>query len=269
MPIIHAKDGTSISFSDQGSGPPVLFLHGWMMSGKVWHFQLPLTSTLRVITLDLRGHGRSDSPDFSYAACLGDIEVLLDYLEIETVVVVGWSMGSQLAMMTYARLKKRISGLILVGATARFCSADDYPCGLPAKEARGMAIRLKRDYREASRHFFNSMFSAAETVSTDLTDFAAKTAGSLPPLQISLSALVELTNSDCRHLLPDFNLPVLLVHGAEDSICPVGAAEYMVKRLPLASLQVFPSSGHAPFMSAAERFNAAVTDFVRTVNGRD
>jgi len=269
MPIIHAKDGTSISFSDQGSGPPVLFLHGWMMSRKVWHFQQPLTSILRVIALDFRGHGRSDSPDFSYAACLNDIEVLLDYLEIENIVVVGWSMGSQLAINTYARLKTRISGLILVGGTSRFCSSADYPCGLPLKEARGMAIRLKRDYREASRHFFKSMFSVAEAASADLPDFAAKTTCSLPPLQIALAALAELTNSDLRHLLPGLNLPVLLIHGAEDSICPVGSAEFMAKRLPQAALRIIPSAGHAPFLSAAEIFNAAVTVFVRTVNGRD
>ena len=268
MPIIRAKDGTGISFSDQGSGRAVLFLHGWLMSKKVWHFQLPLSSSLRIITLDLRGHGASDSPDFSYAACLGDIEELLAHLAIKDVVVVGWSMGSQLAIKASTQLQERISGLILVGATACFCSSDGYSGGLPAKEARGMAIRLKRDYREASRHFFRSMFSTQELASLSLKDIAAQTAASLPPLQISLAALHELTDADLRDLLADIHIPVLLLHGAEDCICPAGAAEFMAERLPRAALKIMPSAGHAPFLSAVEQFNAEVTAFVRTLNGR-
>ena len=108
MPTIKAKDGANISFSDQGSGTAVLFLHGWMMSKKVWHYQLPLSSHLRIITLDLRGHGASDATGFSYAACLGDIEELLDHLDIMDVVVVGWSMGAQLAIKSYIQLSTLI-----------------------------------------------------------------------------------------------------------------------------------------------------------------
>jgi len=269
MPIIHAKDGSSISFSDQGSGSPVLFLHGWMMSKEIWHFQLPLSSTLRIITMDLRGHGRSDSTGFSYGACLDDIEVLLDFLAIENVIVVGWSMGSQIAINAAALLKERISGLILVGGTSRFCKSDDYPCGLPPKETRGMAIRLKRDYKVTAGQFFKSMFSEEETASADLLNIAAKTACSLPSLHISLTALSELTAADLRHLLQGINLPVLLIHGAEDSICPVGAAEFMADHIPLAAIKIIPSSGHAPFLTAPEIFNAEVSGFVRRINGGD
>jgi len=237
------------------------------MSKKVWHFQLPLTSKLRIITLDLRGHGRSDATEFSYAACLSDIAVLLDYLELENVIVAGWSMGSQIAIKAYAELKERISGLLLVGGTPRFCSTADYSGGLSLNEARGMAIRLKRDYRGTSGQFFTSMFSDAEKASIDMMDIAANTVASLPPLQIALTALQELTDTDIRQLLPVTNIPVHLLHGAEDSICPHGAAEFMASHLPLASIKIFPFSGHAPFLSAADMFNAEVSGFVRTVNG--
>lgn len=267
MPIIRAKDGSNLSFSDQGSGSPVLFLHGWMMSQKVWHFQLPLTASLRIITMDLRGHGSSDAPDFSYAACLNDIETLIDYLEIDNIIVTGWSMGSQIAIEAFALLKERISGLILVGGTPRFCSSAEYTCGLAANEARGMAIRIKRDYRGASGQFFTSMFSMTEKASRDIRDITAKTVAALPPLQVSLAALDELTGTDLRQLLAGTSIPVHLLHGAEDSICPLGAAEFMAGHLPRASLKIFPYSGHAPFMTAAEMFNAEVSGFVRTVNG--
>lgn len=267
MPIIHAKDGVAISFSDQGTGSAVLFLHGWLMSKKVWHFQLPLAANMRIITLDLRGHGRSDATDFSYAACLSDIETLLDYLAVEKVIIIGWSMGAQIAIKASALLQDRISGLILVGSTPRFCSGSDYPGGLPLTEARGMAIRLKRDYRGASSQFFTSMFSATEKNSSDLADIADRTVAPLPSLHVALTALQELTDTDVRKLLPDIHIPVRLLHGTEDSICPPRAAEFMVSHLPHAALTTFPFAGHAPFMSAAATFNAEVSDFVRTVNG--
>ena len=181
MPWIRAKDGSTICFSDHGSGKPVLFLHGWLMSQKVWHFQLPLAEKFRIITMDSRGHGESDSADFSYDNCLSDMAELLDHLRIESVVVVGWSMGSQLAIKAANLLPERISALFLVGGTARFCSANDYPHGLPLSEARGMAIRIKRNYQGTAGHFFKEMFSAAETACINLRDIAANTVSSRPP----------------------------------------------------------------------------------------
>ena len=269
MPVIEARDGSIISYSDQGSGEPVLFLHGWMMSRRVWHYQLTLSSSLRIITLDLRGHGGSDAAGFSYDDCLSDIEDLLDHLDIGDVVVAGWSMGSQIALRSHvcSRLKMRVSGLILVGATSRFCNSGDYHFGLDADEARGMAIRIKRDYRGTSGQFFKSMFAAEEIPSSKLVEIAAETSGDLPPLKVSLSALKELAETDLRNLLPDINLPVFLIHGAKDSICPVAASEFMLSRLPRASLKIFPGSGHAPFLSAAEMFNAELTGFIRRVHG--
>lgn len=267
MPIIHAKDGSAISFSEHGSGAAVLFLHGWLMSKRVWHFQLPLAATLRLITLDLRGHGRSDDTGFSYAACLNDIETLLDYLAIEKVVIVGWSMGSQIAIKACGQLQERISGLLLAGGTPRFCNAPDYSAGLPLNEARGMAIRLKRDYHGTCGQFFSSMFSETEKSSLNLQEIAARTVATLPSLRIALAALQELTNSDLRQLLAKITIPAQLLHGADDRICPSEAAEFMTSHLPDASMQLFPFAGHAPFISAADMFNGEVYRFVRKVNG--
>lgn len=269
MPVIRAQDGSEISYTDQGAGPPVLFLHGWLMSQQVWHYQLPLAATLRLITLDLRGHGKSGATVFSYAACLSDIETLLDHLGLDTVVLAGWSMGSQLAIMAAAKLTKRLSGLILVSGTSCFCTEDDSSTGLPSNEIRGMAIRIKRAYHDTSRQFFSSMFSPEESASLDLRALAAQSSSPLPPLQVSLAALAELSSTDLRQLLPGISLPVLLIHGDKDSICPVGSAIFMAEQLPCATTDLFPGSGHAPFLSSPERFNAALSGFVRTANGRN
>lgn len=267
MPTIVAEDGSTIHFSVEGSGYPLLFLHGWMMSRKVWHFQHPLSAQFRIISLDLRGHGESEASDFSYSACLNDISELLLQLNIDNTIIVGWSMGSQVAIKASLHLQDKLAGLVLVGGTARFCSTDSYSYGLPSSEARGMMLRLKRDYRGTAGQFFKNMFSETENLHLDLRDIASKTVGRLPHPNISLAALRELTETDLRGCLAQATLPTLLLHGAEDIICPPGASTYMNKYLPHSSCRILTSTGHAPFLSDPENFNLHVSAFVRTVHG--
>jgi pimeloyl-[acyl-carrier protein] methyl ester esterase len=269
MQQLKTIDCSTISYSDQGSGYPVLFLHGWMMSRKAWYFQLPLLSEFRIITIDLRGHGESEASSFSYDKCLSDICYLLDQLKIDNLVVVGWSLGSQIAIKSFRLLKERLSGLVLVGGTPCFCNKDEYTCGLPPVETRGMEIRLKRDYKGTANSFFNGMFSGREKASINLPDIAAKTVSILSPIEISLSALQELNITDLRQALSDISIPVLIIHGEEDHICPPGAAKFMAAHLPLAEMRLIPAAGHAPFISTPEIFNNELKRFIRTVHGQD
>lgn len=269
MPTINTADGATISFTDKGAGIPILFLHGWLMSKKAWHYQQQLSSEFRVITMDLRGHGRSDAFEFSYSDCISDINALVDYLDIENIFIVGWSMGSQLAILSSLELDERVSGLILVAGTPRFSNCDGYTGGLPPEEARGMKVRIRRDYQSTSAQFFQSMFSESETADSDLKAIAANTTTGLPPLEIALSALKELTESDLRPLLSEIKKPALLIHGKDDSICPAAASEFIGTMLPQATLVLLDSAGHAPFMTQPDRFNREVSCFLRRVNGGD
>ncbi|NVN99377.1 MAG: alpha/beta hydrolase [Geobacteraceae bacterium] len=270
MPTINAKDGSTISFSDTGSGVPILFLHGWMMSMKVWHYQQQLSSKLRVITMDLSGHGRSQADEFSYSSCLSDIKALMDYLNIERFFIAGWSMGSQLAIISAIELEERVAGLVLISGTPKFSNSDDYSCGLPEDEARGMKIRIKRDYKETSGQFFKNMFSEQEVAVADLKAIAANSVSILPPLNIALSALKVLTECNLVDLLPSITCPVLLIHGSDDTICPVKASEFVQSQLPDSTLVCFEHAGHAPFLTEPERFNFEVSRFIfRRVDDSD
>lgn len=262
MPVIYAKDSSTISFSDNGSGVPILFLHGWMMSKRVWHYQQQLTSKFRIVTMDLRGHGRSQADEFSYSTCLSDIKELIDYLDIERIFIAGWSMGSQLAMISAIDLEERVSGLVLIAGTPRFSNSGDYSCGLPEDEARGMKVRIKRDYKETSGQFFRNMFSEQEVATADLKTIAANTVSILPSLSIALSALKVLSECDLVDLLPEINCPVLLVHGCLDTICPAKASIFMQSQLPHSTLVCFENAGHAPFLTEPERFNHEVGCFL-------
>jgi pimeloyl-[acyl-carrier protein] methyl ester esterase len=260
-----ARDGSVIKYSDHGEGVPVLFLHGWMMSKKVWSFQEPLFGQFRIIMMDLRGHGDSLETEFSYELCAGDISELLAHLKIDRAVIVGWSMGAQIALRFHESFSRKVAGMVLVGGTPRFCQQGDYDSGLPRSEVRSMAQRLRRDYKLTSGAFFKAMFAEGEIPKADLVRIAGRTLGRLPDPSVAHSALNVLKDADLRSILPEISAPVLLVHGAEDRICPPGASKYMASAIPGARLELLENRGHAPFLTDPERFNSLLAFFVHSL----
>src|SRR6185369_3585063 len=200
MADFRAEDGSVIVYSDHGEGVPVLFLHGWMMSRKVWSFQEPLSARFRIITMELRGHGDSREQEFSYDKCIHDISELLSYLKIDCAVIAGWSMGAQIALRFYGVMSPKVSGMVLVGSTPCFCKRSDYAFGVPQSEVRSMAQRLKRDYKSTAGEFFKLMFSDGEIGKTDLITIANRAVGRLPDYPVAVAALKELADSDLRSI---------------------------------------------------------------------
>ena len=264
---IKSSEGISVHYTDEGKGIPLLFIHGWLMSHRVWALQAPLSAGFRVITLDLRGHGSAGEADFSYNACCADIALLCDRLNLDRVIVVGWSMGAQIAIKAYSSLEKTVAGMVLVGGTPHFCSSSDFLYGVAPAEARSMTLRIKRDYNRAAGEFFRSMFSSEETGNVAMKSLANKVVSSLPSRDTALSALNELINSDLRAHLPLISAPVMLIHGVDDKICLPGASQYMAEKIPSAAIELISSAGHAPFLANPEAFNRMLSGFVQAVHG--
>lgn len=269
MPQLSTPDGVVINYSDVGSGQPIIFLHGWLMSSMVWTAQQRLMEKFRIIAPDLRGHGESGGTVFSYDGCVADLVTLMDALGLEQAIVVGWSMGAQIALHSWSQLQSRLVGLVLVGGTPMFCRQEGYGYGVPLAEARGMAVRLKRNFNLAAGEFYQGMFTPAERIGHDVNDMSKSIVGRLPEPALALSALNELIRSDLRGVLPGISIPVLLLHGGADHICLPEAALYMHDKLPHSRLEIFPAVGHAPFLTSPSEFNALLTDFARGAYDRN
>ena len=117
MPEV-VRDAVTISFSDEGSGPAVVLLHGHTLDRRVWDPIVPelLAADLRVLRPDLRGHGRSTRPDsgyhFSYHAA--DVTALLDALDVESAAVIGFSFGGGVALEIALTRGPRVAALGLL-----------------------------------------------------------------------------------------------------------------------------------------------------------
>lgn len=267
MPLLETENGTFIHYTVEGSGVPLVFLHGWLMSGKVWAYQRGLAERFKVVTVDFRGHGESTGTRFSYDAAAADLKALLEHLDIRGAVLAGWSMGAQIALYSWPFLSSRIAGMVLVGGTPRFCLDEGYEHGLPPAQARSMALRLRRNFAVTAGEFYRDMFSPDERDRSDIKAMAKTIVGKLPATEVALSALDELVKTDLRSSINSVSVPVLLLHGDADTICPSGASRYMHGLLPDSLLKIFTGCGHAPFLTRSDEFNLLLADFAGNLNG--
>ncbi len=256
----------------QGGGTPLVLLHGWCMSSAIWAPQIEgLGGTFRLVTLDLPGHGLSSPPSegFSLAGCAEAIADLFTQLDLQGAVLLGWSLGAQIAVAASRLLADRLSALVLIGATPRFTRTAGYPHGLPLAEAEGMALKVKRNIQRARDGFSARMFASGE-LETPAQAYQVQellAAVPLPDTSAALQALTSLIDTDIRESLSLIDIPTLIVNGDQDDICLPGASGFMADRMPKAERFVFAGCGHAPFLTRPAEFNACVKDFVENVSG--
>lgn len=255
--------GVTLYLEDEGSGPPVAFVHGVMMSGRFFHRQMPLASEeRRVLVPDLRGHGRSEKALWghtvgNYAADLGE---LFAARGVERPVLVGWSMG---AMVVYEYLKRfgqdGVAGIVIVDQPPSDFAWEGYEFGVLTPQALGEMVEgLQLDQRAVAEEFAGLM--QHEPTEED-TAWMVEEIMRVPPV-IATSILVNQTLQDYRPFLPEIAVPTLVAFGRDPKLTPPEAGEYIAGQISGATLRIFESSSHVPFHEEPEAFNAALEDFL-------
>jgi pimeloyl-[acyl-carrier protein] methyl ester esterase len=242
------------------------------MSSSVWQYQFrDLEGSFRVIAPDLRGHGcsRAVSGQLDFEGFAADLSDLLCFLDLKSTILVGWSMGAQIALKAYSEISDRLAGLVLVSATPCFTAKADFPYGLARNEAAGMRIKVARDADRAVEGFHARMFSEGELENCQKADQIRRLLASIdPPETVSaLAALESLAAADMRYLLPGITTPTLVVNGERDKICLTQASRYLADNIRPAGQKIFPDCGHAPFLTRHLEFNADIVRFAGSVRG--
>ncbi len=270
MPWCTLESGRRLWYEEHGEGQPLVLLHGWCMSSAVWRLQFEtLGRTFRLIAPDLRGHGQSEAaPDgHDFAGFSADVVELFRHLDVHDAVLAGWSLGAQVALLAYAKLRERLCGLVLISGTPRFTSSDDFPHGLNATEIAGMSVKVRRNPAKALEGFMADMFADGEQDILDQDERIRQILGAipLPDKQVAVQGLKALAEADMRGLLPAINLPTLILSGDQDRICLPGASAYMARHIPSGSHVVFSGCGHVPFLTQCNEFNDAMSSFCRRI----
>jgi len=243
--------GVELALDDRGSGPAVLFVHGYPLNGSLWRHQAGAFPGWRTLIPDLRGMGRSDAPDLGYsmATYADDLAALLDAVGVDEVVLVALSMGGYVAFEFLRRHRPRVRGLVLADTRAQADSAE-------GRRARETAMA---DAREGGAPLIAEQMLPrllAKAAPEPLRD-AVRAMMAATPVPGIVGALAAMRDRpDSTELLPSLDgLPTLVVVGAEDTITPPATAEAMAKAIPGARLAVIPEAGHLAPLEQHETFN--------------
>jgi len=262
-------DGRRVHVVDIGSGalPPVLFVHGLGGRWQNWLENIPrIAAGRRVVAFDLPGFGRSQLPTapISISRYAAVVERLCELLELESMVLVGNSMGGAIAAEAALRFPERVRRLVLVSAAA--VSITDFN---PAPAAALLAaiartplgtpegVRAILGRRRARHLAFATVVRHPTRISTDML---CELVGGRGAAGLA-DAMDAMVSHELRGELSSIAQPVLIVHGREDMLVPVADAVWLSQQLPGAQLEVFADTGHLAMVERPVRFNALLERF--------
>jgi pimeloyl-ACP methyl ester carboxylesterase len=229
--------------------PPLLLSHGYGASAAMWAPNVAALAADRpVITWDMRGHGRSDSPEepeqYSHAACVADMAALLDAAGADRAVLGGLSLGGFLSLEFVLEHPHRVDAVMLFDTGPGYRS--DQARQQWNDRAFATADRLERDGIAA-------LGGSAEA------DYGHRSARGL-----ALAARGMLAQRDGRVIeaLPSVKVPVLVLAGARDKAF-LPAAGYLAAKIPGAVQVVVPDAGHVSNADQPSAFNQSALDFLR------
>jgi pimeloyl-ACP methyl ester carboxylesterase len=246
-----ARDGVKIYYEVYGEGPPLLLTHGYSSSSHMWAGQREAFGKhFRVITWDMRGHGRSDYPSdpnaYSQALTVTDMAAVLDAAGAKEAIVGGLSLGGFMSLAFRLANPERVRALLII---------DTGP-GFKSDEAREnwntYALQTADRYEKEGLGRLSE--SGAE----------ARTAPHRDASGLARAARGMLTQKNARVInsLPEINVPTLVLAGANDKPF-LAATDYMAAKIPGAKKVIIPDAGHAVNIDQPEAFNKAVLEFLR------
>jgi pimeloyl-[acyl-carrier protein] methyl ester esterase len=259
----------TLHVEEVGRGRPLVMLHGWSLSsGALSVVAEALSPRCRVLLADLRGHGRSAAPAAGYEVDdhARDLAALVEGLAPERPVLLGWSLGALAVLAALPGLAARVSGAVLLSGTPRFCAADGWPHGLPARTVEALALKLEARPVQTLRRFFGGMFVEGEIEDAPMVALARHLVDGMPPDANGVRRSLDgLARADLRARCPQVAVPTLLLHGDRDPVCLPGASAWMAERIPGARLELLPGLGHAPQLSRPRQVVDAVRGFLAGV----
>lgn len=254
---VSLSNGIEIEIEQRGEKPELLFLHGFGDSYYVW---TPLLEHMEqdYISMSLRGFGGSSKApqvhDYTLDAFTEDVVLLLDALNIDTINLIGHSLGSFIALRVAAQYPERINNLLLLGT-----AADNY------NEAQDMLMKFisQYDHDNLSLEFIQSIqkLTARPLYNPEVMLRIAQES-TRSNLTVWKGVLTALRESEHRSKIIRITAPTLLLWGSDDHIYRRKGLEEFERLFPTAKLEVFEGLGHAFFLEKPALAAASINAFL-------
>ena len=272
---VTTPDGGTIHYAEKGQGRPLVLLHGVTLRHDVWAPQFhQLSDRYRVVSVDLRGHGRSEvgSLGLGLPRLATDVATLLEALDLRDAVLVGHSMGGMTVMRFCGDhpdvLAERVAAVALV-ATAGHQAVPPYMEGLARRVLASGRARIERGANLPTRKLVTR--PAVRTVFGDrphhrAIDIVHEMTTSLDDANL-IESLLGIVEHDARDALRATRTPSVVVVGTRDILTPVPAGRAIARTMPGSEFVVLPRAGHQLMQERPDELAELIDALVARVEG--
>ncbi|NNM60842.1 MAG: alpha/beta fold hydrolase [Steroidobacteraceae bacterium] len=267
--LARLPDGITMGYVDMGprNGQPVVLIHGFTNDAFNWLPLIPyLDPHLRLILVDLRGHGESSKPACCYARIdmAYDVLLLMNRLGIAKADLIGHSLGSIIAQTFAETWPKRVGRVVLISSTGGYrsgCTAGPPTDAPPLPELRAALLKM-HDPINPNGRFMSAWYGNARPPDPNLLKRQKRDAAAIP-VKIWLAVLDQaVTGIDLQTTLPRLTAPALLIWGAKDTLMGPADRCSLERALPHAQVKIFANAGHNPFWKEPAAVAAVINPFL-------
>ena len=275
MPYINKaidKD-YSVYYEDFGQGQPIILIHGWPLSSKSWEPQVSalLDAGYRVITYDRRGFGKSGASldGYDYNSLTADLEELISNLDLQNVVLVGFSMGGgEVVRYLTNNGSDNVAKVALISSIIPLVKQkEDNPDGVPEGDLNEILENVKKDrvtFLESFHKNFYNYGLLSQSVSQAQLNYDWSIASNASPIA-TLKCAESWANTDFRPELQNVTVPTLIVHGDDDKVVPIATAgDQAAKGIPNSEYHIIEGAPHGLNVTHAEELNQILLHFLRS-----
>jgi 3-oxoadipate enol-lactonase len=257
----YTHDSATLTYQDEGEGPPVLLVHAFPLGGAMWEPQIgALAGANRLIAPDLRGFGSSSlgTTPTSLDQYADDLAGLLDELDLRQVTLGGLSMGGYIAFAFLRRHPERVAALIL---------ADTRP-GADSEEGRqGREKNARLAEAEGASAVGEAMLPklVAQAASDELRERIRRIVAMNSSAGVAAALRCMAARPDSTSILQSIDVPTLIIVGSEDTLTVPDESRAMHAAIRDSRLVEIPGAGHLTNLEAPEAFNQALASFLSSM----
>lgn len=256
MNLFLTKENVAIHYKTKGNGYPIILLHGVFQDMDVFEPLIKkLSKNYQVISIDLRGHGLSDTPhDSRVDDYISDIQQLLNALFINSAYVIGLELGATIATGLTYKNPDLINGMVLINPTDDHSTfPDNRIYDRHADEIRTMSDEDKEKY--LLRFRYKNIKQAKKFVKSHIPS------NDLQTMEEEIAVKRSFKDFDIISLLPDIETRTLVISGQYDGKILYSEGKRISELLPNAEFKLFEGSGELPFIEEKEKFIKVLEEF--------
>ena len=275
---VKSFDGTKLFYGIEGKGKPLVFCYGLICSSLHWTYQVEhFRKSYQTIWFDYRGHQNSEMPKDLKTLTLEniarDLGTILDELNIQEVVLLGHSMGVNVALEFYRQQPHRVAGMVLANGTAQrpletLFSHNAFQAGFSLLKRlydfspKLLAVIWKSQKNNPLARTIVSIggFNPHLTPQADIELYIDQVANTDPSILVHLIQNYNAYNATAW--LHTIDKPVLILAGENDKVIPLEQQQLMHQLIPNSQLQVIHHGSHCPQMDLPDLVNLNIERFL-------